>query len=374
MKKEYDALKNEFNQLKRKHNEVLKERDDAFQKKDQLQNQCQSAIRQWDLIIRERNDLIDVIKKVQIQHQEAVKEMKSAVAFGVKSNKELKNLNKIHDATVKEYRLIMSERDSVHNDLEKQVEDLSRVIKQNKALTKEIEFHKGEKITLQLYVESLKQEISSVLRSRDKVLTVCQQRFGNIFDNDEIQIFLKNNSDNNFSREIKNPSDVRLASLDSFSVCKNERINNLDQAGHQEIEQQSKLDELFNDLKVSKKRRDWAFNERDKIVLERESIRTLADSLRNQREDALSKLACVTKDCDDLMKKNKKLSEELTELKYVKSIKKCKLQLHTITNMYIYFVGIKWKLVYHFNCRQLVTVVKTLQIWILISKTGKRKS
>lgn len=319
MKKEYDALKDEFNQLKRQHNEVLKERDDAFKERDQLQNQCQSAIRQWDLILRERNDLIDVIKKVQVQHQEAVKEMKSAVAFGVKSNKELKHLNKIHDSTVKEYRLIMSERDSVHNDLEKQVEDLSRVVKKNKALTKEIEFLKGEKKTLQLYVESLKQEISSVLRNRDKVLTVCQQRFGDILAIVETQNVFKNS----FSTEIKNPSDVRLASIDSFNACTNERINNHDQDSLREIEHQNKLDELFNDLKISKRRRDWAFNERDKILLERESIRTLADSLRKQREDALSKLASVTKDCDDLMKKNAKLSEELTELKYVKSIKKC---------------------------------------------------
>jgi len=35
---------------------------------------------------------------------------------------------------------------------------------------------------------------------------------------------------------------------------------------------------------VAKGRRDWAFSERDKVVLERESIRTLCDKLRRGRD------------------------------------------------------------------------------------------
>ncbi len=35
---------------------------------------------------------------------------------------------------------------------------------------------------------------------------------------------------------------------------------------------------------VAKGRRDWAFSERDKVVLERESIRTLCDKLRRERD------------------------------------------------------------------------------------------
>ena len=38
------------------------------------------------------------------------------------------------------------------------------------------------------------------------------------------------------------------------------------------------------EIDVAKGRRDWAFSERDKVVLERESIRTLCDKLRRERD------------------------------------------------------------------------------------------
>jgi hypothetical protein len=49
--------------------------------------------------------------------------------------------------------------------------------------------------------------------------------------------------------------------------------------------------EATQEAEVSKRRRDWAFSERDKIVLERESIRTLCDRLRKERDRAVSDLA-----------------------------------------------------------------------------------
>ena len=72
---------------------------------------------------------------------------------------------------------------------------------------------------------------------------------------------------------------------------KKERLDNLDQA-NAEIEKLRKLGEkLTGELQeatmeadVAKGRRDWAFSERDKVVLERESIRTLCDKLRRERD------------------------------------------------------------------------------------------
>ena len=42
--------------------------------------------------------------------------------------------------------------------------------------------------------------------------------------------------------------------------------------------------EATMEIDVAKGRRDWAFSERDKVVLERESIRTLCDKLRRERD------------------------------------------------------------------------------------------
>ena len=46
----------------------------------------------------------------------------------------------------------------------------------------------------------------------------------------------------------------------------------------------SLLAEATMEADVAKGRRDWAFSERDKVVLERESIRTLCDKLRRERD------------------------------------------------------------------------------------------
>lgn len=64
------------------------------------------------------------------------------------------------------------------------------------------------------------------------------------------------------------------------------------------------------EAEVSKRRRDWAFSERDKIVLERESIRTLCDRLRKERDRAVSELAEALRDSDDAKRQaNKELNE-----------------------------------------------------------------
>ncbi|CAI6367682.1 unnamed protein product [Macrosiphum euphorbiae] len=322
-----DMMKDEINQLKKQCNELFKERDIAFRERDGLKQQCTAAIRQWDLTLRERNDLQEAIQKVQQQHEEAVKEMKAAVAYSVKSSKELKELNKAHDAAVKEYRLIMSERDSVHNELEKLSEDLSQAYNKNKSLENEIKSCRDDKKTLHLHIESLKREITSALHDRDKALKQCndyQERFGEITAKNESQREFKSHLDYGFSRERENRNDSReqVASLDLFNSCQKERMDNLDQA-NQEIERLRKLadkyhnelDESLEEAEVSKRRRDWAFSERDKIVLERESIRTLCDSLRKQRDDAVSKLARAMRDCDDIMKQKSDTAKELNDFK-----------------------------------------------------------
>merc|ERR1711981_1225665 len=95
-------------------------------------------------------------------------------------------------------------------------------------------------------------------------------------------------------------------------------VDNLDQA-NAEIERLRKLYDTASgelqvmrtiypscqasmEVDVAKGRRDWAFSERDKVVLERESIRTLCDKLRRERDRAVSELAEALRDSDDIKK------------------------------------------------------------------------
>lgn len=76
-----------------------------------------------------------------------------------------------------------------------------------------------------------------------------------------------------------------------------------------------RLAEALQEAEVSKRRRDWAFDERDKIVLERESIRTLCDRLRKERDRAVSDLAEALRDSDDIKRQRNETTKELKDLK-----------------------------------------------------------
>ena len=51
--------------------------------------------------------------------------------------------------------------------------------------------------------------------------------------------------------------------------------------------------------------------ERDKVVMERESIRTLCDRLRRERDRAVSDLAEALRDTDDIKRQRNDSSKEL---------------------------------------------------------------
>ena len=95
--------------------------------------------------------------------------------------------------------------------------------------------------------------------------------------------------------------------------------NPRDNGDQQEVEQlrkqlekiQGELSDAFQEAEVSKQRRDWAFGERDKVVLERESIRTLCDRLRRERDRAVSELAEALRETDDIKRQRNDASKEL---------------------------------------------------------------
>ena len=73
--------------------------------------------------------------------------------------------------------------------------------------------------------------------------------------------------------------------------------------------------DALQEAEVSKRRRDWAFGERDKIVMERESIRTWCDKLRRERDRAVSDLAEALRDLDEYKKQKNEAMKDLKEFK-----------------------------------------------------------
>lgn len=293
-----ELCQEELQRLKQGAEEALAERNAALRDRSGLQQQCTAAIRQWDSALRERNEARDQLAKVQQQRDEAMKEINQAMAVRIKASKDLSRLTEERNAAVQEYTLIMSERDSVHKEIERLQEELQEA--QGKARQAEA----AHKASLD-EMEGLKREIASALQDRDRALK-------ELSDLREKQAECSQQSG---SEDGSRGEGARKDSLPS-SLADAEQTNQEMENLRRNMERlQVELAEAQQEAEVCKRRRDWAFSERDKIVLERESIRSLCDKLRRERDRAVSDLAEALRDSDDIKRQRNEASKELKELK-----------------------------------------------------------
>ncbi|XP_054004564.1 disks large homolog 5 isoform X4 [Hylaeus anthracinus] len=347
VKDEYDALRKRYDdlisshssavnklelsqeeaaRLKKQYDDVIQERNSAVRERNGLKQQCTAAIRQWDIALRERNDYREALSKVQQQHEEAVKEINHAMVLRMKASKDMKRLTEERNAALQEYSLIMGERDTVHKEMEKLGDDLTQAYTKITHIENQNKQLMDEKKALSYQIETLRREISSALLDRDEALKQCnelRQKFGDYSEgsNRDYKNRMELHSYNR-ERDNSNKEAERENNAVDYAKRDKERMDNLDQANleldklRKSVDKlQTELEEALQEAEVSKRRRDWAFSERDKIVLERESIRTLCDRLRKERDRAVSDLAGALRDSDDIKKQRNEASKELKDLK-----------------------------------------------------------
>ncbi|KAJ8915027.1 hypothetical protein NQ315_016002 [Exocentrus adspersus] len=215
--------------------------------------------------------------------------------------------------------------------MEKLSDDLTQAMKKIKHLDASNQELQEEKRALTYQLESLRREIASALHERDKALKECndlREKFGELGATSE-DGFLGDQTKKSRGRLLDSlgaPGDGQgrkeLMREDARSISQRQRLDNLDQA-NQELESlrksldkaQTELAEAVQEAEVSKGRRDWAFSERDKIVLERESIRTLCDNMRKERDRAVSELAESLRESDAIKKQRNELLKETKALR-----------------------------------------------------------
>ena len=73
--------------------------------------------------------------------------------------------------------------------------------------------------------------------------------------------------------------------------------------------------EAGQEAEVANRTRDWAFSERDKIMREKESLRTLCESLRRERDRAVSDLAEALSESEEIKRQKTLASKQLKELR-----------------------------------------------------------
>ncbi|XP_057658285.1 disks large homolog 5 [Diorhabda carinulata] len=361
LRTKYAELLNENKQLQAENQRLCKElterngnaseslfmsHSQALSKLEIAQDENSRLLKQCELLSQERaqaqrdvvgfkQQLVKICKeyaKYREAHQKLQQQYDEAVNVTIKANKDIKRLTDERNATTAEYTLVMSERDTVHKEMEKLSDDLAQSLKKIHLLDVANKELQEEKRNLTYQLESLRREISSALHERDKAIkdgNDLREKFGEFSATSEKgMLMLGDQTKISRGRLIDS-----LGTLGDGQGCKEHlrenvhsinqrRLDNLDQA-NQELENlrksldkaQTELAEAVQEAEVSKGRRDWAFSERDKIVLERESIRTLCDNMRKERDRAVSELAESLRESDAVKKQRNELVKEAKALR-----------------------------------------------------------
>nr|XP_020460621.1 disks large homolog 5-like isoform X2 [Monopterus albus] len=348
MKSDYEALRKRYNEKTASHNADLSRLDQAEEENHRLQKQMDMLLMQRDAAInyqqqystsiRRFDNTQQELSKTAAQNQELQREMErlqsEATRLKTQQLKAVKDCEKYkeeRDSVISEYRLIMSERDQVI----KEVDRLQTGLEMAEAKLKNTS---SERRVANEELEALRQELSSALVDRDRAICekneLLEKYCHEVKDKAEAQKELSQackdiemvREERDVARKERTEAIIQRDQLlqEYYQARQKQDSATLDmERANKEIEMLRKqyeaisqeLREASQDAEVAKCRRDWAFQERDKIVAERESIRTLCDKLRRERDRAVSDLAESLRNLDDMRKQKNDSARELKELK-----------------------------------------------------------
>ncbi|XP_051958294.1 disks large homolog 5-like isoform X2 [Xyrauchen texanus] len=348
IKKEYDTLRKRYNEKMASHNEDLSRLEQTEEENRRLQKQLDVLLKQRDSAlhyqqqysssVRRFESLQQELNKISAQNDELQREtdrlqMESTryKTLQLKAVKDAEKLKEERDSVLNEYRLIMSERDQVIKEVDKLQTGLDTAEAKLKNTSSERRVASEE-------IEALRQELNSFLVDRDRVIhektELLEKYCHEVQDKAETQKELSQackdiemvREERDVARKERTEAIIQRDQLlreyyqarqkQDSTTLDMERVSKELEVLRKQCEAVSEeLQESVQEAEVAKCRRDWAFQERDKIVAERESIRTLCDNLRRERDRAVSDLADALRNLDDLRKQKNDAVRELKELK-----------------------------------------------------------
>ncbi|XP_047194257.1 disks large homolog 5 isoform X6 [Hippoglossus stenolepis] len=348
MKGDYEGLRKRYNENTASHNVDLSRLEQAEEENHRLQKQLDMLLKQRDAAIHYQQQYSSSIRrfdstqqelsKAASQNKELQREMERLQSETtrlktqqLKAAKDSEKYKEERDSVISEYRLIMSERDQVI----KEVDRLQTGLEMAEAKLKNTS---SERRVANEELEALRQELASALVDRDRAICekneLLEKYCHEVKDKAEAQKELSQASKD--IETVREERDVARKERTEAIVQRDQLLREYYQArqkqdsatmdmerANKEIEMLRKqyeaisqeLKEALQEAEVAKCRRDWAFQERDKIVAERESIRTLCDNLRRERDRAVSDLADALRNLDDMRKQKNDAARELKELK-----------------------------------------------------------
>ncbi|XP_041830353.1 disks large homolog 5-like isoform X2 [Melanotaenia boesemani] len=348
MKRDYEALRKRYNDKTASHNADLSRLDQAEEENHRLQKKLDILLKQRDAAIhfqqhcsssfRGFDNMHQELSKATTQNKELQREMERLQSETtrlktqqLKTVKDCEKYKEERDSVISEYRLIMSERDQVI----KEVDRLQTGLELAEAKLKNTS---SERRVANEELEALRQELASALVDRDRAICekneLLEKYCHEVKDKAEAQKELSQackdietvREERDVARKERTEAIIQRDQLlrEYYQARQKQDSATLDmERANKEIEILRKqyeaisqeLKEALQEAEVAKCRRDWAFQERDKIVAERESIRTLCDNLRRERDRAVSDLADALRNLDDMRKQKNDAARELKELK-----------------------------------------------------------
>uniref|UniRef100_A0A673H734 Disks large homolog 5-like n=1 Tax=Sinocyclocheilus rhinocerous TaxID=307959 RepID=A0A673H734_9TELE len=342
MKKEYDALRKRYNEKASSHNADLSRLEQMEEENRRLQKQQRDSVmhfqQQYSGSVRRFEGLQQELNKVSAQNEELQRETDRLQmentrykTLQLKAVKDGEKLKEERDSVLNEYRLIMSERDQVIKEVDKLQTGLE-------AAEAKLKNTSSERRVTSEEIEALRQELNSALLDRDRAIRekteLLEKYCHEVQDKAETQKELSQackdiemvREERDVARKERTEAIIQRDQLlreyyqarqkQDSATLDMERVSKELEVLRKQCEAVSEeLQESVQEAEVAKCRRDWAFQERDKIVAERESIRTLCDNLRRERDRAVSDLADALRNLDDLRKQKNDAVRELKELK-----------------------------------------------------------
>ncbi|CAL1527985.1 unnamed protein product [Lymnaea stagnalis] len=343
MHKDYDVLREKYAELASSHSSALGRLDsiseenvnlrhqlEDVQSKNEalslerngLKQQCTNAIREWNQTLINLSQTKEKLAMVIKQRDEYCLDFNQTFAKHAELKKNCEALRIEKDAAVKEYALVMSERDTVHKEIEQLQDKLASVSKLVEVLT-------NEKKEMEIELESLRRDMAGVLSERDKYRRERNDISGinQGLKHERLDFQKRMEQQRDIAWKERNEAYEQMEQMeqiikDTYEKTHKERAEGIENVIKESENLKKQLEKLKIDLENSEqeaenanKNRDKAFSERDKIVQERESIRTLCDNLRRDRDRAVSDLAQALRDSDEFKRQKNEAVKELKEIK-----------------------------------------------------------
>ncbi|RWS25093.1 Disks large-like protein [Leptotrombidium deliense] len=275
---------------------------------DELQQNYAWIKRQRDEAIRQSLEAKHYLIKVQQQRDDALNKVNEAVSMRIKATRDLARLTKERNDAVKEYNLIMSERDSVHEDIKNMQLESSEIKKKLKNFEKE---------NSELFTEnqSLKKQIISLLLKNERLVKDCN------YLRIKVNVLKRNEQFSRTSTSSSASLSQTSTSSDFESSSQNSKRNDLNRENTKTIIEnlRTEIDYLSNSVRKSeeeviawKSKHEKCANEKLKVILEKTSVEALSNQYRKERETALFRLTETLNDLNDSKIETEDLRKQVT--------------------------------------------------------------